>query len=207
MPEYLIIFPIILSWKSPTMSSVLIVLNKIVNALGLPKIFCGIGISAFFMYMIGYNITLCLLGIIVCAYAIKVEEAGMSETKKHGKVLKSQGCDVDDEMSCSLVFSSEYSHMAKKIFNLDETSFFNWSNAHYGLVFYIGLFIFNLYPFTLLPFHSGLFLLGTTGSVFASLGLAYILKYILHNFCMICVGMYIINFLLFFSSLSQFVWG
>lgn len=196
-----------MSTMSTMMSSVLTVLNKIVNAIGMPKILCGFGISAFFMYMIGYNITLCLLGIIVCAYAIKVEEAGMSETKKHGKVLKSQGCDVDDEMSCSLVFSSEYSHMAKKIFNLNENSMFNWSNAHYGLVFYIGLFLFQFYPFTLLPFYSHLFLLGTTGSVLASCGLAYILKYILHNFCMICVGMYIINTLLFISSLTQFVWG
>lgn len=195
---------LILSWKSPIMS-VLVLLNKIVNAIGLPKILCGLGISLVSMYTIGYNITLCLLGILTCVYAVKVEEAGISETKAHGKVLKSQGCDVDDEMSCSLVFSSEYSHMAKKLFKLHENSRFNWSNAHYGLVFYIGLFVFNLYPFTLLPFHSSLFLLGTTGSVVASLGLAYILKYILHNFCMICVGMYIINSLLFVSALWQFM--
>ena len=152
----------------------------------------------------GFVISLCVLGIAICIYAIKVETVVMSEKKRNGKPSFTQICDVNESISCSLVLTSSYSHMAKMMFGLDENSVFNHSNAEYGLLFYIGLLIFHIYPFTLLPFHSWLFLLGTAGSVAASCGLAWILKYRLHSLCLICVCMYVVNILLFISSVRRF---
>lgn len=153
----------------------------------------------------GFVVSLCIAGIFICIYAIKVEAAVFAEKKKNGKPQFNQACDLGEHVSCSLVLTSKYSHMAKLMFKLDEKSMFNLSNAQYGLMYYTGLLIFHLYPFSRLPFHSELFLLGTTGSVVASLGLAYILKYILGNLCLICVGMYIVNALLFVSSIMRVV--
>lgn len=150
-----------------------------------------------------FVISLCVIGITLCIYAIKVETTGFSEKKKTGVAPRIHICDVNDSMSCTFVLTSEYSHMMKMVFGLAENSILNHSNAEYGLVFYIGLLIFHFYPFTLMPLHSWIFLLGTTGSVAASCVLAWILKYRLHNFCMICVCMYIINVLLFISSLRR----
>lgn len=138
--------------------------------------------------------SLCIMGIGACLYAIGIEK---SKTK-HKRM-----CDVNESMSCTLVLTSKYGHMAKLLFHLDENSFFNMSNAQYGLFFYLGLMVFQLYPFTLIPYHSFSFLLATSSSVIASLGLAYILYYILHNFCMICVCMYIINSLLLLCAISN----
>ena len=137
---------------------------------------------------------LCLVGVGACLYAVDIEKSGKKPKYK-------RMCDVSESMSCTLVLTSKYGHMAKLLFKLDEKSIFNMSNAQYGLIFYLGLFFFQFYPFTVLPYHSVLFLTATLSSVMASLGLAWILYYVLHNFCMICVCMYVINTLLFVSAL------
>lgn len=141
---------------------------------------------------------LCVIGVLACLYAIDIESSG--KKPKYQRI-----CDVNESMSCTLVLTSKYAHMAKLMFKLDENSMFNLSNAQYGLMFYIGLFVFQFYPFTLIPFHDVLFLLATSASVVGSIGLALILKYILHNLCMICVCMYVINTLLFISTVMHMI--
>lgn len=138
---------------------------------------------------------LCFLGMVVCAYAINIE----TSAKGQRKVIRR--CDVNKNMSCTLVLTSRYSHMAKVIFKLRDDSMFNYSNAQYGFVFYLAMLVWQFYPFTLLPGHALIFLLMTSASVLGSCGLAYILYAILHNLCLICVCMYVINGLLFTSSL------
>jgi vitamin-K-epoxide reductase (warfarin-sensitive) len=145
-----------------------------------------------------------IIGIGVCKYAIYIESEEYNRKKNDGKKIE-RLCDVNDWISCTAVLNSEYSHMTKMIFGLNENSMFNWSNAHYGLVFYIGLLFFHFYPLTLLPYHEYLFLIATIGSVVASCGLAYILRYILHQLCLICVFMYIVNAFLFTSSVMRIV--
>lgn len=139
-----------------------------------------------------FVVSLCIIGIAICIYASDIE-------RSHGKVKRA--CDVSESMSCTLVLTSKYGHMAKLLFGLDEKSFFNMSNAQYGLFFYIGLLLFQFYPFTMIPYHDILFLIGTFTSVLASVGLAWILYFKLRNFCMVCVCMYIINLLMFTSSI------
>jgi uncharacterized membrane protein len=154
-----------------------------------------------FYFVVG----LCVLGVLVCLYAINVETIGFGEMKKNRKPSYTQMCDINESISCTLVLTSEYSHMARRTFNLDENSIFNLSNAQYGLIYYVGILFFQFYPFTLIPFHSWLFLLGTIASVLASCGLAFILKYRLHNFCMICALMYVINDVLLACAVMRLI--
>lgn len=134
------------------------------------------------------------VGIFICVYAMDIE----SGKKKYKRV-----CDVNESMSCTLVLTSKYGHMAKLLFNLNEKSFFNRSNAEYGLWFYIAMAFFQVYPFTMLPYHDLLFFFATLSSMIVSICLAGILYFILHNFCMICVCMYFLNTLLFLSAIIK----
>jgi len=146
----------------------------------------------------------CIIGIGVCAYAIYIESEEYDNKKNDGKQTE-RLCDINDWISCTAVLNSEYSHMTKMIFGLKENNMFNWSNAHYGFAYYVLLLTFQFYPFTLIPYHNYLFLCGTIGSVLASCVLAYILRYILHQLCLICVFMYIVNAVLFTSSIMRIV--
>ena len=142
---------------------------------------------------------LCIVGILICIYAIDIEKSGAKKTQ-YKRI-----CDVNESMSCTLVLTSKYGHMAKLLFNLSENSILNKSNAEYGLLFYIGMLLLSLLPSTIIPYHSQLFFLGTLSSVLASLGLAWILYAKLRNFCLICVTMYFINSLLLISSIADLV--
>jgi len=153
----------------------------------------------------GFIVSVCVIGAIICLYAIKVESVGFAEKKKYGKPQYKQICDVNESMSCTLVLTSKYSHMAKLMFNLNDNSIFNYSNAQYGLLFYISLLIFQFYPFTMIPYHNIIFLCLTLSSILASMGLAWILYSILMNFCMICVCMYIVNTLLCLSAIAHLI--
>lgn len=131
---------------------------------------------------------LCIMAMAACDYAIKIEKAGKS--------IK-QACDINDVISCSSVLTSKYAHMVKLILKLEEDSPLNLSNAQYGLMAYFVLMIVQFLEY------NQLFLIMTTVSVIASLGLAYILRFILHQFCSVCAFMYGINFLLFVSSIMR----
>lgn len=145
------------------------------------------------MFVIG----LCLLGIVICYYAMKVESKDMMSPK----FLKI--CGNGD--SCSLVLSSKYAHLMKLIFNLPENSPFNCSNAHYGLFYYCFLCLFQFYPLTLLPFYNQVFFTLTLFSVLGSCVLAWILYSILHTFCRVCFSIYIVNTLLFISAIIRLI--
>lgn len=147
--------------------------------------------------------SLCMVGVLICLYAIKVETVGFSEKKAYGKPQYRQICDVNESMSCTLVLTSKYSHMVKLIFGLTDKSIFNYSNAQYGFAIYVGLLVVQFYPFTLLPYYDLVFLIVTGSSVLASMGLAWILYSVLHNFCLICFCMYMVNGLMFTSAIMR----
>lgn len=137
---------------------------------------------------------LCLIGALICTYAIYIE--------KNSKRPKFKAiCDINDNTSCTLVLTSKYSHMIKLIFNLKDNNKFNLSNAQYGLLFYISLILYQYQPFIFLPFYNLIFLFITSCSLVGCVVLAYILYYKLHNLCLICITMYVINILLFGISI------
>jgi vitamin-K-epoxide reductase (warfarin-sensitive) len=156
--------------------------------------------SAYFLQMLQltesttFTIALSIVGILICLYAIDIEK---SKKPKYARI-----CDINDSMSCTIVLTSKYSHMVQLLFNLHPTHILNYSNAQYGLLFYT---IILLLQFITIPHHNLIFFIMATSSLIASCGLAWILYNRLHNFCMICVCMYIINTLLTTSAIMRII--
>lgn len=144
---------------------------------------------------------LCALGVAVCYYAIHVETEALAAKKNDKKYIP--WCSIFGA-SCTRALTSDFSHMTKLVFGLKQNSIFNYSNAQYGLAYYLCLLIANFYPFTMFPYHKLIFFCFTFTSVLASLGLGYILARVLKTFCTVCVTMYVINSLLMVSAVVRF---
>ena len=144
-----------------------------------------------------------ICGIVVTLYAIYVER--MAKSKSGGGQSKYKAiCDVNDSMSCTLVLTSKYSKMMGTIFNLDKDSWFNLPNTYYGLLFYVCVTLYPLYPFILIPFREVLLLGASLMSIVSSVMLAYILYFKLKNLCMVCIVTYVINITILLSAINEF---
>jgi vitamin-K-epoxide reductase (warfarin-sensitive) len=77
---------------------------------------------------------------------------------------------------------------------------FDISNALLGAFFYC--FAMVHHELTFLPYRE-LLLLVSTGSLGFSLYLAYVLKFVLNDFCLVCMGMYIVNIIIFLAAAKQ----
>lgn len=143
-------------------------------------------------------ITICgLLGLLATSYAIYVEK--MTKYSKQYAAV----CDISDRISCTRVLKSPYSRLTGLTFNLPKESIFNVPNTYYGILFYLAVCIYPLYPFTLIPLREILLLCAASFSVILSFILAGILYFKLKNCCVICVVTYFINMAIFFNSISE----
>ncbi|XP_074642472.1 vitamin K epoxide reductase complex subunit 1-like protein 1 [Tubulanus polymorphus] len=129
---------------------------------------------------------LCAAGIAVCAYAYHVE------TSKENDASYRAYCDLSEYISCSKVFTSRYGRgfgLFEHIFGKD--SLINQPNSIFGIGFYI---IQSLLEFgkssTTTKIQIGTSIVANLGSVY----LGYVLFYILGDFCIVCVSMYVVNF-------------
>lgn len=138
-----------------------------------------------------------IIGIIVCLYAIYIDK--VSKKEKNYVAF----CDINNYMSCSVVLKSPYSRLTKLCFGLNENSLFNVPNTYYGLLFYIAITIYPIYPFTLIPFRELMFFGASFTSLLLCCALAYILYFKLHNFCAICVATYFINMFIFWFAYRE----
>ena len=120
--------------------------------------------------------TISTIGIILSAYALYIEH------KKAKNAEYKAVCDINDKMSCTKAFSSEYG----KTFGL--------SNSIYGIIFYIIVYLLILFNQINLIFY--LSILAVIGSIY----LAYTLYFKVKSFCLICNGIYIVNILLLVFS-------
>ncbi|XP_028396501.1 vitamin K epoxide reductase complex subunit 1-like [Dendronephthya gigantea] len=150
-----------------------------------------------FHFVRSFRTFLCLLGIVLSIYALYVEVKKMQD--KSFVAL----CDIHSKMSCSKVFSSKYGTgfgLVEPLLGKD--SIFNIPNSIYGIAFYI--FVLSL------GFFDGVTvawivvincILSCVGCVY----LAYILYYILEDFCIVCVSTYVVNALLLVLSIYHLV--
>ncbi|KAJ9579478.1 hypothetical protein L9F63_024415 [Diploptera punctata] len=128
----------------------------------------------------------CLIGLILSYYAYVVET-----NKEHDEKYEAM-CDISEHMSCSKAFMSPYGKgfgLVRHIFG--EHSILNQPNSLGGMLFYcivIALNVVNTVQATKMML--GLAVI----SNFASVYLAYILYFVLYDFCVICVSTYIVNF-------------
>ncbi|CAF1442372.1 unnamed protein product [Rotaria sp. Silwood1] len=132
------------------------------------------------------------LGLSIYAYYVK------QQLKKNPKYKAL--CDLGPNISCTKAFSSKYGTgfgLSSSLFG--ENSIMNASNVNFGIGFYIFQIISGLIVISLF---NKLALFSSVLSCISSIYLAYILAFILKDFCLVCVTSYIINFGLLWSNIQ-----
>ncbi len=132
-----------------------------------------------------------LLGIAVSSYALYVE------SRLHEDNFTAM-CDFNENASCSAVLGSKYGHILSFIGLVPSHHVLDIPNAALGFIFYILAFAHTLFPATLL-------LALSTGALAFSAFLAYVLMFILKDFCLICVASYVLNTAIFAGSARNFL--
>ena len=136
-----------------------------------------------------------ICGVIVTLYSIYVEKTANSGKKAM--------CDMSENASCTVVLTSPYARLMKMAFNLPRNSIFNQPNTYYGLLFYVAVILYGVYPFTLIPFREYLLMGASIMSMGFCVVLAYILYFKLKNFCAVCVTSWVINAVILASAYYQ----
>ena len=124
-------------------------------------------------------IILSAIGIILSIYALYVERKAKANAKY--KAI----CDLSDRMSCSNAFRSDYGKV-----------FFGIPNSAIGILAYLILLV-----LAILNINDYIFYLSIP-AVLATIYLAYALFIKLENTCLVCIGIYATNILLFTFSYS-----
>ncbi|KAF4129655.1 Vitamin K epoxide reductase domain-containing protein, partial [Phytophthora infestans] len=133
-------------------------------------------------------------GVAVSIYAIHVKRQKM---KLHDGYVAL--CD-SETFSCSQVLTSEYSALLSHLNLVGKASILNVSNAHLGVLAYS---LFPLYPVVRkMPYHAQFYTAVSSCMVVAMVYLAYILAFVLRDFCIVCVATYVITGALLWSSLN-----
>ncbi|XP_014385271.1 PREDICTED: vitamin K epoxide reductase complex subunit 1 [Myotis brandtii] len=131
------------------------------------------------------RLALCLSGLVLSLYALHVKAARARD--RDYRAL----CDVGTAISCSRVFSSRWGQgfgLVEQVLGPD--SVFNQSNSIFGCIFYsLQLLLGCLWG----RWVSALLLLSSLVSLVGSVYLAWILFFVLHDFCIVCITTYAIN--------------
>ena len=156
---------------------------------------------AFFLFQL-FNMTsasvyrptatvLCLIGIGLSLYAYYVE------TRKTSDPSYRAACDISERMSCTRVLTSRWG----RGFGLfDSNSPLNLPDSLYGLAYYcLSLILNRSWSSTnVARVRVLLSIMTNLGSVY----LGYILYFVLRDLCLVCCGMYAVNFLLFVCNVK-----
>ncbi len=143
-----------------------------------------------------------LVGVAVTGYALYVE-AQLAAAKKTGNHYEAL-CDINARSSCTAVLGSSYGHILSHWGLVAPGSALDVSNAAMGLLFYVAA---ALHDWWLAPFPVSpplVLLLAASGSLVFSAYLAWVLAYVLHEFCVVCTSMYVINFVIWVAAVSLY---
>jgi len=144
----------------------------------------------------GALVLLCMWGIGVCIYALSVE------FHKEADPGYEAMCDISETMSCSKVLTSEWGKgfgLLGYIIGHDHP--LNLKNPFFGIVFYL------LQLFLSDRKGRWAYKLQLTFAILANCGtlwLAYILYFVLNDFCVVCVTTYAINFGVLLTNIARF---
>lgn len=131
------------------------------------------------------RLAFCLAGLVLSLYAMHVKAARARD--KDYRAL----CDVGTAISCSRVFSSRWGQgfgLVEPLLGRD--SVFNQSNSIFGCVFYTLQLLLGCLR---ARWASVLLVLSSLVSLAGSVYLAWILFFVLYDFCFVCVTTYAIN--------------
>ena len=130
--------------------------------------------------------SLAVIGMLLAGYLIYVERRLF--TSKRYKPL----CDISKTVSCSKAILSPYGHLIGRLGgpNVDYWA----SNAFFGFLYYILVFVLAIA-------NSSILLPLSLLAVIASAYLFYVSHYKMKNYCVICMGAYVVNIGIFIVSL------
>ena len=117
-----------------------------------------------------------LIGLILTLYSIYVKKK-LEKVKNYRPI-----CDINENISCTKAFKSKY------------YSILLIPNTYYGLAYYLSVMLLSFNNQNLIFYFS-------VPALIFSIYLAYITYFKLKNFCLVCSGVYIINFLIPLVSL------
>ncbi|ELT87583.1 hypothetical protein CAPTEDRAFT_131213 [Capitella teleta] len=139
---------------------------------------------------------LCLIGAGLSVYAYHVET-----TKEKDNSYRA-ACDINEQMSCSKVFTSRYGRGFGILEHVvGKKSPLNQPNSVFGLVFYALQTILGLQRTSSAAFMQVILaVMANMGSVY----LAYILYFVLNDVCVVCVSTYVVNFLLLLTCINKY---
>lgn len=134
---------------------------------------------------------LCLVGISLSLYAFYVE------TRKASDPTYQAACDISERMSCSRVLTSRW---GRGFGLLESDSPLNLPDSLFAVIYYcLSILLYQSYASkTIARLRVILSVITNLGSVY----LGYVLYFILHDICVVCCGMYVINFILLICNLK-----
>ncbi|KRT79101.1 hypothetical protein AMK59_7801 [Oryctes borbonicus] len=136
------------------------------------------------------------VGLALSIYSYVVEQA-----TEHDRNYKAM-CDINEFVSCTAVFKSEYATgfgIIPKFLGKD--SIFNKPNSLFGIIFYSLIIIFaqiNSKPFALLILFLNIL------SIWFGIYLAYLLAFVIRRLCVVCVATYLVNIISFVCSYYKY---
>jgi len=144
----------------------------------------------------GILVLLCMLGISVCIYALSVEFHVEANPEYEAM------CDINDKMSCTKVLTSEYGKGFGLLgFIIGNDHPLNLKNPFFGLAFYfIQLFLSDRKGSLAYKLQLATAIMANCGTLW----LAYILYFVLNDFCIVCVSTYAINFGVLLTNIARF---
>ncbi len=138
-----------------------------------------------------------ILGMALSSYAVYVEH--MKAMDDSFKAL----CDMNETISCSKVFSSEFGKILSYWGLVSKDSVLDQPNAVFGMIFYLTVIVASEI-LKKSKASAKILLLVASAGVALSAYLAYVLVYHLHDFCLVCTGSYICNAVIFVSACIRY---
>lgn len=139
-----------------------------------------------------------LIGLLLSLYTIYIEH-NISYNQNY-----IASCDINAQISCSKVITSEYGHIFSALNLVSHNSILDRPNCEYGVLFYLMVFIFYFYSPNSSMMKFFLLLTAVFGVILSCL-LGYILVYILQQICVICYGTYLVNTVILITSVRYYL--
>ncbi|GBG32985.1 Vitamin K epoxide reductase complex subunit 1-like protein 1 [Hondaea fermentalgiana] len=137
-----------------------------------------------------------LLGVVVSAYALYVETQ-LRESPLYEPACNSFGG------SCATVLTSSHAHILSHWGIVPRGHVLDLSLATAGILLYSTYLLAISIPFSF-PLREHLFLAAAVSGACFSVYLLYVIKYILHDFCIVCTSFHVCNFFMLVLAILEF---
>jgi len=138
-----------------------------------------------------------IIGLALAFYSIHVE----NQLRMHPGYEAS--CDMElpffGVVSCTRVFSSPHANILSFWGIVEKNSYFDWSLPWLAIIYFILTLHYPLLHRRFLKCYFALAVMAVTFNIY----LALILKFVLQEFCVICVSNYVVNGVIFYCMLSD----